>query len=296
MVVVVLVAAGAFYMLSGPSSGPTSTSNSSANTTPTVVASTSSTGQTSFPTTHSTESSSGGSTSSSTQSVTSQTSSVAATETLSCISANTTTAEVQQAIDFLNAYSSMTMNIHGTRNGSNVNTTLSFTLVYVSPTTFKVNAAITNTTGSYPATIWLQKTGVVTALYYKQHNYTNSARVTQFLVNLLNPLEMYHQFGTQLVNSTSYFHSTGTSSTTIEGNTFQVTSYTSNSPNVVIPPCGGISYALTTYTLSVGTPTGSSYEIIPHMDIAGTDTVTTGSGTQTATFDYVIQVTAFNVA
>ena len=65
---------------------------------------------------------------------------------------------------------------------------------------------------------------------------------------------------------------------------------------MAIPPCSGYAYDLTAYKLSAGTPTGSTLEIIPDMEITGPNTHTTESGTTTTTFDYAIQITAFALA
>ena len=78
---------------------------------------------------------------------------------------------------------------------------------------------------------------------------------------------------------------------TLGSDTFTVTNYTSTSPNVAIPPCDGYTYALSTYRMSVGTPAGATYGIVPFMELAGSSTSESG----TNTFDYTIQITALAV-
>jgi len=192
----------------------------------------------------------------------------------------------------------MTISVQGTRNGAALNSTIAFSLIYASSTTYKVNATYIQNGVPSTATMWILKSGVVEAMYVglddgqtRDHNYTNSNAVTNYLVNLLAPVATYDQFGTELTSYSSYFQSTGTSSMTISENTFTVTNYTSVSPNVAIPSCGGYTYALNTYKLSVGTPTGSDYEIVPYMEIAGSSTSSSG----TNTFDYTIQITSLAV-
>jgi len=177
--------------------------------------------------------------------------------------------------------------------------TISFNLVYVSATTYKVNAAYIQNGVRSAATMWILKSGVVEAMYVTvdngvtvDKNYTNSNAVTNYLVKLLAPVETYSQFGAELTSYSSYFQSTGTSPMTIGTNTFTVTNYTSISPNVDIPSCDGYTYALTTYQMSVGAPAGSTYEIEPYMELVGSSTSASG----TNTFDYTIQITALTVA
>ena len=129
-------------------------------------------------------------------------------------------------------------------------------------------------------------------MYYVGKNYTHSKAVTNYLVAILAPIGVYHQFGTELTSSSSHFQYTGTSNLTIGTNTFAVKNYTSSSPNVAVPSCCGHTYALTIYKLPVATPTGSSFEIVPYMEITGSDTTASG----TTTFDYTTRITAFILA
>jgi len=168
---------------------------------------------------------------------------------------------------------------------------MSYDLVYASSTTYKVNVSYTANGTTTPATIWSLKDGTILALYADGRNYTNGERVTEYLSSLLAPIAIYHGFGNEVNSSSPYFYSTGSSTMTIGPNSLTVTNYTSNAPNVAIPSCDGYSYLLTTYDMSIGTPAGSNFEIIPYMEIAGSDTNPSG----TATFTYVIQITAFTV-
>lgn len=193
----------------------------------------------------------------------------------------------------------MTFSLQGTSNGTALSVTMSYDTVYVSSTTYKVNTTYIVDGLRSTATMWVLKSGTVAAMYVAiaegatvDHNYTHSKAVTNYLVALLSPIGTYHQFGTELTSSPSYFQYTGTSSLTIGTNTFTIKNYTSSSPNVAIPSCGGHTWALTTFKLSVGTPTGSSFEIVPYMEIAGSDTTASG----TTIFDYTAQITAFTVA
>ena len=200
-------------------------------------------------------------------------------------------AETQTVLQFANAYSSMTFSIQGTKDGQPRDLTLSYSLVYATSTSYKVNFVYVNNTVTTDATMWATKGGTVLALYANGRNYTNGQAVTNYLANLMAPIATYYGFGAELATSSAYFHSTGSSSMTVGGNSFGVTNYTANSPNVAIPSCNGDSYYLTTYDMSVGTPSGTTFVIIPYMELVGTETTSGGS----ASISYVIQITAFTV-
>jgi len=222
------------------------------------------------------------------------------------------TEDVQVAIGFFNAFSSMGMSITGNTNGTALDVNMNYSLVYASATTYKVNANLDASGGLSQVTIWVQKSGLVSAMYiirsadypqYEGKNLTNkiyasnpSFNLTTYLVTLLAPLETYNQFASQVVSASSYFHSTGTSMATIGTNTFRVTNYTTNTQDVAVESCSGVSYSLTKYVLSLGTPTGSSFQIMPYMEIAGTLITPGPSGPLTTPFEYTVQTTEFTLA
>jgi len=88
-------------------------------------------------------------------------------------------------------------------------------------------------------------------------------------------------------SESQYFHVTGNSKVTISGNTISVTNYAANSANELINDCGSTA-TYSTFALSIGTPSGTSFPIITNLNIAGTDS--------SGAFSYTLQVTAFTVA
>jgi hypothetical protein len=78
---------------------------------------------------------------------------------------------------------------------------------------------------------------------------------------------------TQLSSYTAsnYFHSMETTSVTIGPNAFTVTNYAANSLPETFTPCGGATISLSTYDLSVGTPTGANAPLVTSMQLTGSE-------------------------
>lgn len=217
------------------------------------------------------------------------------TETLSCTSATNSTG-LDVAIGYWNSFSSMGFSVRGNTSGTPLSVSMNYTVVYDSSTTYKVNVDYLNGTVLTAVTIWVDKSGNVQALYMDGHNHTRSATVTSRVDSLLAPIATYSQFASEVTSSMSYFRATGTSTVTIGTNTFEVTNYTTNTPSVSIESCSGVSYLLSKYVLLVGTPTGSSSQIMPYMEIAGSITTVSTSGQVTIPFEFTVQITELTLA
>jgi hypothetical protein len=92
--------------------------------------------------------------------------------------------------------------------------------------------------------------------------------------------------------ASQYFHSTGTSSVKLGPTTVTVTNYVANTLPQTITSCpSGTTTTLTSYKMSVGQPTGTSFQLVTNIQIAGSST-TNG---QTSNFAYTIQVVSLTV-
>jgi hypothetical protein len=178
-------------------------------------------------------------------------------------------------------------------NGTAYNFTASYTVVYASSTTYKVNIVYKVPGQTYSPTVWLLKDGNVEALYLAGHNFTGSSAGTEFQ-NYFFLWETELNYAQQITTSSSFshFHSTGTSTVTAGPSTFTVTNYAANSLPETISLCNGISISLTAGSFSVGTASGSSYQLITYIDIGGSKTGTSG----TTTYSFVSQITSATVA
>jgi len=82
-------------------------------------------------------------------------------------------------------------------------------------------------------------------------------------------LEEYYSGAIGVFTDPSYFTNQGTSTQTFGTVSFPVTTYGLNSPNEVVDYCG-VSATISSYTLAVGTPPGTSLLFITLLQFAGT--------------------------
>jgi len=189
-------------------------------------------------------------------------------------------------------YSSLAISFEGTKNGNTHNLDFSYTVAYASPTTYKVNLNVVLNGKSRAYTLWDLRNGTVLALLLPNGENDTGYAASNTVLGYFSDLETLDTIALQS-NNPAYFHSTGTSPVTIGTNSFTVTNYASNTTNETIQGCNNSGYGtLSTYTTSLGTPSGSSFELVVSATFAGS--LTDASGT--TTFDYTYQVTAFTIA
>jgi len=166
----------------------------------------------------------------------------------------------------------------------------SYSVAYVSSTTYKVNMEyIAKKTLTFTA--WLLKNGTTLAINVGGANITGvqaSDDAQEYFGDVASVLGFVQD---QSLYS-NLFHSNGTSTVTIGTDTLTVTNYVANTLPETVQRCNGETTVLTAYSLSEGTPSGSTYELPAYVDIAGS---TTANGT-TRPFAFTFQVTAFTVA
>jgi hypothetical protein len=216
------------------------------------------------------------------------------------VTTSTSTSLAQPAsvlIPLFNAYSAVSQTVQGTFNGTANSITASYTVVYVSSTTYKVSVAYLTPDKSGTATVWLLKDGTVVALTLAGHNFTGSLAGMYFQEYFVL-WETEIGFEQRMVSSTSlsFFHSTGTSTVTVGPSVFTVTNYTANSLPETISECNGQSITLTTGSFSLGTPSGANYPLITYIDVAGSETTVGVSGTSTTTYSFTSQITSVTAA
>ena len=174
--------------------------------------------------------------------------------------------------------------------GSSRTFTLSYSVVYVSSTTYKVSIDYV-TTGSHMFTAWLLKNGTTLAIYNGNTNETGAQAATD-VQTYFGEFASVQNFVQEQSLYSDLFHSTGTSTVTIGTQTFTVANYVTNTPNETVTLCNGETDTLTTYNLSEGTPSGSTTELPTYANIAGTST----ANGVTTPFSFTVTITAFTVA
>jgi len=193
-------------------------------------------------------------------------------------------------VSFFGSYSSMTIGFVGSKNGNPDNLNLTYDVVYHSSTTYKVSLDFLLNGQATQATLWVLNNGNFVALYASGSNHTGSA-ASNTVQGYFTDLETLSLFAVQESTITSYFHSTGTSTANIGSNSFPVTDYVANTTPETFPVCSGGTVTLNAYNVYLGTPTGSSLELVTHANFDGTLTTSTG----TTTLDYTYEVTGLTV-
>jgi hypothetical protein len=192
-------------------------------------------------------------------------------------------------VPLLSAYSGLSMKFQEVISGTTENVTASYTVVYHSHTTFKVQLTESDNGQAIPTSdVYILNNGTAIALDEAGYNFTGST-VSTNVAAIFSAFITEVSFGNQLSTYTAsaYFHSIGTTSVTIGTSTFTVTNYVANSLPENLATCG-ISETLTAYSMSVGIPTGSTYPLVTSMNIA----YTTSSGS----LDVEITLTSITVA
>jgi len=286
LVVLVALAAGAYFLLSAPPQpAKTNTTGSSSTTSPatsTSTISTSSTASTSSSTTPS----------SSTTSTTQQSSSVTTTQSSSCYVETTSNSSVGQVlVGFFGAYSSMSFGFQGTKDGVQKNLNLSYAVASVNSTTYKVNIDYTLNGKSKSGAVWILNNGTVVAGELNGKNYTGPT-VSEFVLNAFADLDAIYSLALQSSTIPAFFHSTGTSNVTLGTSQVMVTDFVANTTPETILGCDGSSAVVDAYSVSLGTPNGSTLEMVTSANFSVT--LTTSSGTET--LDYQYQLTAIAAA
>ena len=272
VVVVVVVAAGAYYFALAPgasTSSSSSTTNASTGTT-TSAKSSSTTGQ-STTTTGSTSSTqtSTSSSSASSQSTSTQTSTAFSCSTTFSTTTGGTVDYTPQYISLVAEFSAITFKVQGTYNGTQSNSTISYSTTTVSSGIYDVSITFTSgtSTESGVARVDSNNQSVISVTF---SGYTfRGAQAKSFFDSLFALFGLEYSFGgyVGILTSSTYFHSTGSAQMTFGSTTFSVTTWVANSLPLSINQCG-YSSNITAYTLQIGTPPGSTLAFITYLHFA----------------------------
>jgi len=145
---------------------------------------------------------------------------------------------------------------------------------------------------AHPYTLWDFSNGTVLALLAPNGVNSTGSAASNTVLGYFYDLEALDTLALQSTNP-AYFHSTGTSTVTIGTNSFMATNYVANTTPETVQGCDGSgSGTVSNYSVSLGTPSGSSFELVASATFVGS--IIDASGT--TTFDYTYQTTAFTLA
>jgi hypothetical protein len=199
----------------------------------------------------------------------------------------------QELVGWFGNYTSLSAGFNGTMNGKASDLTFTYTVVYKSSTTYKVNLndVLNGKTRAY--TIWDLTNGTVLALLLPNGKNDTGQVANNLVLGVFSNLEILNTIALQSADA-FYFHSTGTSTVTIGTNSFPVTNYVTNTAPENLQGCSNSgSGTLNNYSVNLGTPSGSSSELVVSANFVGS--ITSSSGT-TTTFDATYRVSAFTIA
>lgn len=168
----------------------------------------------------------------------------------------------------------MSTNLFGTINGQTVNITSSYSVIYKSATTYKVN--VTWTMGP-PFIAWVRTDGTLVAVYFMGQNMTGSQAASIFS-GAMGPFAYQISFVNQLniYTSTLYFHATSQGTATFGPTTMSVTNYAANSLPETFSACG-TTFSLTEFSLQVGNVPSGSLQLVTYVHENGTLQSSSGS-------------------
>ena len=185
----------------------------------------------------------------------------------------------------------MNFSFQGTKNGNQKDLNLGYTVVSKNSTTYQVNIDYTLNSKSKAGTIWILNNGTILAGELNGKDY-NGSTASDFVLNGFVDLDTIYNLALQASTIPAYFHSVGTSTATIGTNSFTVTDYVANTTPETVQGCNGSTALIDTYNVYLGTPNGSSLELVTSANFSVT--LTTSSGTNI--LDYTYQITSLTVA
>ena len=180
-----------------------------------------------------------------------------------------------QFIGLIKQFSSIQFQVNGTENAKSYSEAFGYTSTTIQSGIYNVSATLSanNTALNYYFVVDSNNDSVLSATTsvagYKYTVYGAEAQ-TFFDSSLgLYGLEEYFSNDLGVFTDSAYFTNQGTTTQTFGTVSFPVTTYVAKSANEVIDYCG-VSATLTAYTLSVGTPPGTTLQFLTYLHFAGT--------------------------
>lgn len=169
----------------------------------------------------------------------------------------------------------MSINFSDNSGGQSFNFTSSYSVVYRSATTYKVNVT-SSAIGTFTA--WARTDGTVVAVWFMGQNMTGPQAADIFMGGMA-PFASEMTFANQLdiYTSSLYFHVTTQGTANFGPTTMTVTSYAANSLPLSFSACG-TTFSLTEFSLQVGNVPSSSLQLVTFVHANGT--LQTSSGSQ----------------
>jgi hypothetical protein len=266
IVIAAVAGAGAYLVLT---SGPSTSSKTTTTTTTTTMATSSTKATTAASSTRTTTSTPPPTTTTTTTTESTQTSSTCTTTSTTATTTSGPVDYTPQYIGLIREFSSIQFNINGTESGTAENETFGYTTSTVSSGVYNVSVSISAAPVSVSFIVNTNNDTVVSA-NLEGTIFTGAEAKSEFNSFMgLFGLEAYYSGNIGVFTAPAYFTKEGTATKTYGTVSFSVTTYGLNSANENIDECG-VSATITSYTLSVGTPPGTSLLFITYLQFSGT--------------------------
>jgi hypothetical protein len=171
-------------------------------------------------------------------------------------------------------FNSIQFQVNGTENSKSYSESFGYTTTTIQSGVYNVSATLTanDTAINYFFVVDTNNDSVISATTsvsgYTYTVYGTEAKSFFDGTMGLYGLEEYFSGEIGVFTDSAYFTDQGTSPQTFGTVTFPVTTYVANSPNEIVDYCG-VSATLTSYTLSIGTPPGTTLQFITYLHFAG---------------------------
>jgi hypothetical protein len=172
-------------------------------------------------------------------------------------------------------FSAIQFQVNGTENAKSYSESFGYTTTTIQSGIYNVSATLNanNTAINYYFVVDSNNDSVISATTsVGGYSYTvYGAEAKSFFDGSMGLYGLQEYFSSDLgvFTDSAYFTDQGTSTQTFGTVSFPVTTYVENSPNEVINYCG-VSATLNAYTLSVGTPPGTTLQFLTYLHFAGT--------------------------
>lgn len=147
-----------------------------------------------------------------------------------------------------------------------------YTVLYASPTTYKVNITEIQGSNSLSAIAWILKNGDAVAYSYLGQNITSS-EATGLYEGLMTPFFVESQYSliAQTLTTANGVHASGGTTARIGSANVALTNYTAETLPLTVSTCDG-GVTLSALSVQIGAPQGAKLSLITGLNVSGQET------------------------
>jgi hypothetical protein len=194
----------------------------------------------------------------------------------------------------LGNYSSMSITLRGTSGGDSYTFNSNYTVVYSSPTTYKLELSLVTGQDILHYTSWVNKDATVVAVMTDGVNYTGSQADEYFQGAMAGFIVEMVYSSPQLLSvftSSPFIHTVNQTSVTLGPTTLKVTNFVADNLPQTISSCGS-TITLDQFAVQAGSPASSEDQVVTYLQLVGS--LDYGGGPQSVNF--VLSIDSMTVA